>query len=265
MLLRIFCNLIGSQFILFIFQRLPRQGYPTILNGAKRDAGRGDPPVPAPEFVFQPQHPWNGPRRTSSAIPSSSSPRGTFARMEESVATVGSPAPLLAHSPVDGRDRNRWTACRTGTRRWHPVIMVTHQLLYPVSEVREHGVREYVDTRGHSPYARWFERLDARAAAKVATALFRMERGNLSNAKGVGGGVFECRIDFGPGYRIYFGKDGDTLSANVRETRSTQRIRVGRRQRKRTCWDCEREWKRMVVPLEPGRPSEARQLLRTRR
>ena len=56
-----------------------------------------------------------------------------------------------------------------------------------------------------------------------------------------------------------------TLSANVRETRSTQRIRVGRRQRKRTCWDCEREWKRMVVPLEPGRPSEARQLLRTQR
>ena len=56
-----------------------------------------------------------------------------------------------------------------------------------------------------------------------------------------------------------------TLSANVRETRSTQRIRVGRRQRKRTCWDCEREWKRMVVPLESGRPSEARQLLRTRR
>ena len=55
------------------------------------------------------------------------------------------------------------------------------------------------------------------------------------------------------------------LSANVRETRSTQRIRVGRRQRKRTCRDCEREWKRMVMPLEPGRPSEARQLLRTRR
>ena len=37
------------------------------------------------------------------------------------------------------------------------------------------------------------------------------------------------------------------LSANVRETQSTQRIRVGRRQRKRTCWDCEREWKRMMV------------------
>ena len=47
-------------------------------------------------------------------------------------------------------------------------------------------------------------------------------------------------------------REGWSLSANVRETRSTQRIRVGRRQRKRTCWDCEREWKRMVVPLEPG-------------
>ena len=40
---------------------------------------------------------------------------------------------------------------------------------------------------------------------------FAWSGGNLSNAKGVGGGVFECRIDFGPGYRIYFGKDGDTL------------------------------------------------------
>lgn len=38
-----------------------------------------------------------------------------------------------------------------------------------------------------------------------------MEQGNWSNAKGVGGGVLEYKIDFGPGYRIYFGKDGDRL------------------------------------------------------
>jgi putative addiction module killer protein len=45
----------------------------------------------------------------------------------------------------------------------------------------------------------------------VTIALTRMEQGNFSNAKGVGTGVYECRIDFGPGYRIYFGKDGDRL------------------------------------------------------
>jgi len=53
--------------------------------------------------------------------------------------------------------------------------------------------------------------LNAPAAAKVVTALVRMEQGNLSNTKSVGAGVFECRIDFDPGYRVYFGKDGDTL------------------------------------------------------
>lgn len=72
-------------------------------------------------------------------------------------------------------------------------------------------IREYIDPQGRSPYAIWFDRLNARAAAKVATALVRMEQGNLSNAKGVGAGVSEYRIEFGPGYRVYFGKDGNTL------------------------------------------------------
>jgi putative addiction module killer protein len=72
-------------------------------------------------------------------------------------------------------------------------------------------IREYIDPDGRSPYAKWFNRLNAPAAAKIATAIVRMEQGNLSNSKGIGEGVFECRIDFGPGYRIYFGKDGDTL------------------------------------------------------
>jgi len=45
----------------------------------------------------------------------------------------------------------------------------------------------------------------------VATAVHRMQQGYFSNVKGVGAGVYEYRIDFGPGYRIYFGKDGDRL------------------------------------------------------
>jgi putative addiction module killer protein len=49
------------------------------------------------------------------------------------------------------------------------------------------------------------------AAAKVTTALYRMEQGNLSNVKPVVEGVAEYRIDFGPGYRIYFGQHGKAL------------------------------------------------------
>jgi putative addiction module killer protein len=45
----------------------------------------------------------------------------------------------------------------------------------------------------------------------VTAALVRIEQGNFSNAKSVGSGVSEYRIDFGPGYRIYFGKDGERL------------------------------------------------------
>jgi putative addiction module killer protein len=72
-------------------------------------------------------------------------------------------------------------------------------------------IREFLDTRGRSPFAGWFDSLDPQAAAKVAVTLMRMEQGNLSNVKPVGGGVLEYRIDFGPGYRVYFGRDGDTL------------------------------------------------------
>ena len=70
-------------------------------------------------------------------------------------------------------------------------------------------IQEYTDTEGRSPFADWFNDLDAPAAAKVTTALIRLGQGNFSNAKGVGGGVLEYRIDFGPGYRVYFGKDGE--------------------------------------------------------
>jgi putative addiction module killer protein len=72
-------------------------------------------------------------------------------------------------------------------------------------------VREYVRLDGHCPFAEWFERLDDRAAAKVTIALERMRAGNFGDHKSVGGGVLERRIDYGPGYRIYFGRDGARL------------------------------------------------------
>lgn len=70
---------------------------------------------------------------------------------------------------------------------------------------------EYISPNGASPFALWFNRLDPQASAKVNVALTRMEMGNLSNMKSVGLGVLEYRIDWGPGYRIYFGRQGDEL------------------------------------------------------
>jgi putative addiction module killer protein len=72
-------------------------------------------------------------------------------------------------------------------------------------------IREYVNRQGRSPFAYWFDGLNSAAAAKVATALIRLAGGNLSNVNGVGSGILECRTDFGPGYRVYFGRDGDRL------------------------------------------------------
>src|SRR3989338_5493446 len=68
--------------------------------------------------------------------------------------------------------------------------------------------REYLTKHGVSPFGRWFAGLDAPAAAKVTVALYRLESGCLGNTKSVGQGVFEYRIDFGPGYRIYFAHHG---------------------------------------------------------
>lgn len=72
-------------------------------------------------------------------------------------------------------------------------------------------ILEYLDLQARSPFAAWFEGLNAGASAKVAAALYQIAAGNWSNVKGVGGGVFERKIDAGPGYRIYFGKDGTQL------------------------------------------------------
>jgi putative addiction module killer protein len=72
-------------------------------------------------------------------------------------------------------------------------------------------LREYEDEAGRSPFGSWFSGLDPTAAARVAVALTRIERGALSNVEPVGEGVSEFKIDFGPGYRVYFGMDGRTL------------------------------------------------------
>ena len=71
-------------------------------------------------------------------------------------------------------------------------------------------VEEYLREDGSNPYRRWFDSLDAQSAAKVTTAKLRLELGNTSSIKWFAG-MGECVIDWGPGYRIYLAKDGDTL------------------------------------------------------
>ena len=69
----------------------------------------------------------------------------------------------------------------------------------------------YVTEEGKAPFEDWFNKLDTTAALKVRTAIARIEIGNLGDVKPVGQGVSERRITFGPGYRVYFGQDGDKL------------------------------------------------------
>ncbi len=73
------------------------------------------------------------------------------------------------------------------------------------------NVIEFTDEPGNSPFARWFAGIDAQAAAKVSIAIYRLGLGNMSNTKLIGQGVLEYKLDYGPGYRIYFGQDGKTL------------------------------------------------------
>jgi putative addiction module killer protein len=72
-------------------------------------------------------------------------------------------------------------------------------------------LRYYVAADGVQPFAEWFAELEPVSRARVTRALVRLQQGNFSNVKSVGEGVLEYRIDSGPGYRVYFGRDGEAL------------------------------------------------------
>jgi putative component of toxin-antitoxin plasmid stabilization module len=93
-------------------------------------------------------------------------------------------------------------------------------------------VREYVDPGGCSPFTKWLRALNVQAAAKVAAALERIADGNLSNAKAVGNGVLEYKIDFGPGNRsISVGTAAGSLSCSPVERRNASNRTSGRPRR----------------------------------
>ena len=71
-------------------------------------------------------------------------------------------------------------------------------------------IKEYTDA-GCSAFAEWFDSLDAVTAARVDKYIRRLETGNFGSAKALQEGVSELKLDFGPGYRVYFGRDGKTI------------------------------------------------------
>lgn len=72
-------------------------------------------------------------------------------------------------------------------------------------------ISQYLTDDNQSPFEKWFLELNSIAAAKITKAIYKLELGNFSTVEGVGGGVYEQKIDFAAGYRIYFGKDGDDI------------------------------------------------------
>ncbi|HZD50960.1 MAG TPA: type II toxin-antitoxin system RelE/ParE family toxin, partial [Silvibacterium sp.] len=72
-------------------------------------------------------------------------------------------------------------------------------------------LRPFIDREGRNPFELWFRSLESTDQARITVYLDRLERGNLSNTKSVGSGVVELRMNFGPGFRIYFGREGDML------------------------------------------------------
>ena len=79
-------------------------------------------------------------------------------------------------------------------------------------EVTLRKIEYYHAPNGWEPFREWFYSIrDGKTQAAIRERLTRMERGLLGDCKGLGGGIYELRIDLGPGYRVYFGQIGRTI------------------------------------------------------
>lgn len=73
-------------------------------------------------------------------------------------------------------------------------------------------LQEYVTEEGKNVFRTWLRKLkDKTARARIRVRLNRVRLGNLGDCKPVGEGVSELRIDYGPGYRVYFAQSGFTV------------------------------------------------------
>ncbi len=79
-------------------------------------------------------------------------------------------------------------------------------------EARPRRILKYVTENGRCPFDEWLESLrDKRSQATIANRLIRVAQGNFGLCRKLESGIQELKIDLGPGFRIYFAEDGDTL------------------------------------------------------
>ena len=79
-------------------------------------------------------------------------------------------------------------------------------------EAQPKEIQRYSTAEGRVPFDEWFSSLrDANAKVKIDTRLDRLQEGNVGDSRSVGEGVCELRINYGPGYRVYFGQVGSTI------------------------------------------------------
>jgi putative addiction module killer protein len=68
-------------------------------------------------------------------------------------------------------------------------------------------IRRYTTAEGRDVFGEWLANLaDLKARARIAVRIDRIAGGNLGNSKSIGEGLHELRVDWGPGYRVYYGK-----------------------------------------------------------
>lgn len=73
-------------------------------------------------------------------------------------------------------------------------------------------INEYIDEKGDNPYGKWLDSLkDIKGKAKIIARVDRMELGNFGDSKPVGEGISELRIHYGPGYRVYYAREGENV------------------------------------------------------
>ena len=69
-----------------------------------------------------------------------------------------------------------------------------------------------IEIRRTAEFDDWLRRLrDERAKARIASRIQRITQGNIGDSKGLGGGLMELRVDYGPGYRVYFTHQGSSI------------------------------------------------------